>query len=118
VSKINFQCVTCSGPNEVEGLGPDEFSRVITCEHCGMLSTLQLKPNRDGGHTMSADQQVMSGELTPERKELLEKLRTLQKQHNDVSDMKKAMAKDYNDQLKDLASEIKDILAELDGMGA
>ena len=48
------------------------------------------------------------------RDELLDKLYRLEKQKAEVSAMKKSMASDYRDQLKDIDGEIKDVMAELE----
>jgi hypothetical protein len=45
---------------------------------------------------------------------LLDKLYRLEKQRLEVEGMKKSMASDYRDQLKDLKGEIKDVMDELD----
>ena len=50
----------------------------------------------------------------PPRRELLEKLRRLQKQQQQVEGDKSSMAKDYNDQLKDIKKELRDTLTELE----
>ena len=54
----------------------------------------------------------------PGRTELLERLRRLQKQLQQVEGDKKSAATDYNDQIKDLKSEIKTTLVDLDDLPA
>lgn len=49
-----------------------------------------------------------------DRQKLLEKLVRLEKQKADVTAMKKSMAKDYRDQLKDINSEIDEVMDALD----
>jgi membrane-anchored protein YejM (alkaline phosphatase superfamily) len=49
-----------------------------------------------------------------DRQKLLDKLYELEKRKAEVTDMKKSMAKDYRDQLKDIDSEIKEVMAELE----
>lgn len=49
-----------------------------------------------------------------ERDKLLDKLYRLEKQKSEVTGMKKSMAADYRDQLKDINNEIKDVLDEID----
>jgi predicted nucleic acid-binding Zn-ribbon protein len=50
--------------------------------------------------------------------ELKDKLVRLEVQLQDVTGMKKSMAKDYNDQLKDIKREIKEVVEELDPKNA
>lgn len=49
-----------------------------------------------------------------DRKELLDKLYRLEKQREEILAMKKSMAADYRDQLKDITSEIKEVMADLE----
>lgn len=107
---INNLCLSCGG--DIIPLAAEISGKALgECEVCGMLHTL----TKDAEGNMDADQNIAAKELTPERKELLEKLRSLQTRYNEVSDIKKAMNKDYSDQLKDLSSEIKDTLTALEG---
>jgi len=98
-------CISCGG-----SIIPSESSKGVGhCSNCGTLHEIKEK---DGVNVV--EQGIASEDMSPERKELLEKLRNLQKQHNDVSDMKKAMTKDYGDQLKDIKAEIDDTLSALE----
>jgi hypothetical protein len=51
--------------------------------------------------------------MDQERNELFSKLLELEKRLATVKASKKAMAKDYNDQIKDIQSEIKETVDEL-----
>ena len=52
--------------------------------------------------------------MVMDREQLLDKLYRLEKQKAEVTGMKKSMASDYRDQLKDIDHEIKDVMADLD----
>jgi hypothetical protein len=49
------------------------------------------------------------------RKVMFNNLLELEKRLNSVQAMKKSMMKDYNDQIKDIKSEIKEVVEELGG---
>lgn len=49
-----------------------------------------------------------------DRQELLDKLYRLEKQKAEVTAIKKSMAADYREQLKDIDSEIKEVMLDLE----
>lgn len=102
-------CLSCGG--DIERCGPlSDRSLLGECTTCHMLHAIKLD---EEGNIMGATQDISSKDLSPERKELLEKLRELQTRHNDVKGVAKAMAKDYREQLADIDGEIKDTLEGL-----
>jgi hypothetical protein len=102
-------CLSCGG--ELNVGAPIEAHRLLgECETCHMLHVLKTD---EEGNLIMATQDISQKDLTPERKELLEKLRELQTQYNETKATAKAMAKDYRDHLSDLDKEIKDTLDAL-----
>lgn len=59
-------------------------------------------------------QDITQGDITPKRCELLEKLKTLQIRINELRDAKKALNKDYKEQIDDQETELKAVLDELE----
>ena len=53
--------------------------------------------------------------MEEDRKELFNRLLNLEKRLNDVKAMKKTAMRDYNDQIKDIQGEIKEVVEELGG---
>ena len=106
---MSLSCISCGGDlvKKHDMLG----GTLAECEACHMLHV--TKTNENGEEEVMQD--IATKDLTPERKELLEKLRELQTHHNEVRKAAKAMAKDYRDQLTDIDKELNDTLDALKG---
>ena len=90
---------------------------LLACEDCSTRYIHNVKTDQRGmvmvDEVLPAQQADSELEAQSDRGELLEKLRRLEENHREVERMKKAMASDYNDQLKSIKDEIGDTLSLL-----
>jgi len=126
---MGTDCLTCGGPLSA-GPATDSRQRTLTDGNTELLTPLTcvvcttLHHRKDvitpGGVTVETNviQDTSNENAGPGRTELLERLRRLQKQLQQVEGDKKSAATDYNDQIKDLKSEIKTTLVDLDDLPA
>lgn len=88
-------------------------TQLMRCMHCSTHCKHITLTNGDKTMTDIVTPVNAEEASKPTREELLEKVRRLSETIEDVTDTKKAAAKDYNDQLKSLKDEMHDTLETL-----
>ena len=118
MSNEGIVCKVCGGAlslteDNLPTTSPDIEHSIWICTECGMRHMRTVV--KDAGEITGDTVDVIdnSEEAQKERAELQAKLERLVRHKNDIEAMRKAMTKDYRDQLSTIKDEITDVLVSL-----